>query len=142
MRLSSEHEPETETELMRWLGSEPELQTAYQLSQAFIHLFRERDTKALKQWMNTVESSEVRELRSFAKGLSRDEAAVFAALSEKWSNGPVEASVNSLKTIKRQMYGRGKLDLLRKRYLNLAVRRRKPDQHGVPKESLIMIHSR
>ena len=142
MRQSSQHEPETETELMRWLGSEPELQTAYQLSQAFIHLFRERDTEALKQWMNTVESSEVRELRSFAKGLSRDEAAVFAAFSEKWSNGPVEASVNSLKTIKRQMYGRGKLDLLRKRYLNLAVRRRKPDQHGVPKESLIMIHSR
>jgi transposase len=30
---------------------------------------------------------------------------VEAAITEPWSNGPVEGPVNRLKTIKRQMYG-------------------------------------
>jgi hypothetical protein len=32
----------------------------------------------------------------------RDEAAVQAAVTQRWSNGPVEGHVNRLKTIKRQ----------------------------------------
>ncbi len=39
------------------------------------------------------------------------------ALSSGWSNGQVEGQVNRLKTLKRQMYGRAKLDLLRARVL-------------------------
>lgn len=92
----------------------------------------------LNEWMVKSGSCEVTELRGFARGLRRDESAVMAGLSEKWSNGPVEAAVNSLKTIKRQMYGRGKLDLLRKRYLTLAARRdckRQPDKQLVTIES-------
>ena len=34
-----------------------------------------------------------------------------------WSTGPVEGQINRLKTIKRQMYGRAKLDLLARRFL-------------------------
>ena len=34
-----------------------------------------------------------------------------------WSSGPVEGNINRLKLIKRQMYGRGGFDLLRKRVL-------------------------
>jgi transposase len=34
-----------------------------------------------------------------------------------WSSGAVEGHVNRIKTIKRQMYGRAKLDLLRRRIL-------------------------
>ena len=34
------------------------------------------------------------------------EAAVQAAVTQRWSNGPVEGHVNRLKTIKRQMYRR------------------------------------
>jgi transposase len=43
---------------------------------------------------------------------------VRAALRLEWSNGQVEGQVNRLKTIKRQMYGRAKFDLLRQRVLN------------------------
>jgi transposase len=39
-------------------------------------------------------------------GVRGDEAAVKGAVSERWSNGPVEGHVNRLKTIKRQMYGK------------------------------------
>jgi len=40
-----------------------------------------------------------------------------AGLSTEWSSGQVEGHVNRLKLIKRQMFGRGKPDLLRKRVL-------------------------
>jgi transposase len=43
---------------------------------------------------------------------------VSAAISEAWSNGPVEGQVNRLKVIKRQMYGRASFALLRLRVLN------------------------
>ncbi len=66
------------------------------------------------------ERSACNELRPFAAGLRQGEAAVSAALSEAWSNGPVEGQVNRLKTIKRQMYGRAGLELLRARVLRAA----------------------
>jgi len=46
-----------------------------------------------------------------------DKAAVSMAFTSAWSSGQVEGQVNRLKLIKRSMYGRGKLDLLRKRVL-------------------------
>jgi transposase len=46
---------------------------------------------------------------------------VEAAVTEKWSNGPVEGQVNRLKTIKRQMYGRAGVELLRARFIPLPV---------------------
>ena len=33
------------------------------------------------------------------------------------SNGPVEGHINRLKLVKRQMFGRAKLDLLARRFL-------------------------
>ena len=38
-------------------------------------------------------------------------------MEEAWSNGQVDGSINRLKTPKRQMYGRAKLDLLKARML-------------------------
>ena len=43
-----------------------------------------------------------------------------ATVATVWRNGPTEGQINRLKTIKRQMYGRAKLDLLGRRFL-LAV---------------------
>ena len=53
-------------------------------------------------------------------GLRRDQAAVEAAITSVWSNGQTEGQVNRLKALKRQMFGRAKLDLLRKRFLYAA----------------------
>ncbi|MGI4795461.1 MAG: hypothetical protein ACRYG8_15580 [Janthinobacterium lividum] len=49
--------------------------------------------------------------------MARDAAAVQAAITESWSNGQTEGQVNRLKLIKRQMYGRAKLDLLEARLI-------------------------
>ena len=40
-----------------------------------------------------------------------------AALTEPWSNGQTEGQNTKLTLVKRQMYGRAKLDLLRARLL-------------------------
>jgi transposase len=51
-------------------------------------------------------------IASFANGITRDRTAVGAAIGEPWSNGQTEGRITKLKLVKRQMYGRGKLDLL------------------------------
>jgi transposase len=38
-------------------------------------------------------------------------------MEEPWSNGQAEGQINRLKTLKRQMYGRAKLDLLKARII-------------------------
>jgi transposase len=62
--------------------------------------------------------SQVTELVSFVNGITRDIAAVRAAFSLPWSNGIVEGHVNRLKFLKRQMFGRAHLDLLRVKVLH------------------------
>ena len=54
-------------------------------------------------------------MRRFVEGVRQDEAAVRAGVETRWSNGPVEGHVNRLKAVKRQIYGRAGLDLLRRR---------------------------
>ncbi len=90
---------------------------AYALAQSFTQMVRDRDEAALDGWLEAVEESGLQELRSFAAGLRRDEAAVRAGLSLPWSQGQVEGQVNRLKLIKRSGYGRANFDLLRQRVL-------------------------
>jgi transposase len=47
----------------------------------------------------------------------RDEAAVRAAILSTWSNGQTEGQITGLKLVKRQMYGRRKIDLLQARLI-------------------------
>ena len=90
---------------------------AYTLAQSFTQMVQERNEAALDSWFAAVEESGPAELRSFAAGLRRDEAAVRAGLSLPWSQGQVEGQVNRLKLIKRSGYGRANFDLLRQRVL-------------------------
>ena len=83
-------------------------------------MVRERDPEMLDGWLKEVSESDSPELCSFAEGLRGDYAAVRAALCESWSNGQVEGQINRLKLLKRQMYGRANLDLLRRRVVGAA----------------------
>jgi transposase len=60
------------------------------------------------------------EVQRFALGLMNECAAAQAALTEPWSTGQVEGQITRLKLLKRQMYGRAKIDLLRLRVLPIA----------------------
>jgi transposase len=90
---------------------------AVQLAQQLATMVRERQAATLELWLDEAAESEIKALRSLANELRGDLAAVQAALTVRWSNGRTEGSVNRLKCLKRQMYGRGKLDLLRLRLM-------------------------
>jgi transposase len=71
----------------------------------------------LPDWIEAVEHDSFAALASFARNLHRDYQAVHNGLTLPHSSGPVEGNINRIKIIKRQMYGRANLDLLRKRIL-------------------------
>ena len=54
---------------------------------------------------------------SFRTGIVANLAAVKVALSKPWSNGQMEGQISKLRLVKRQMYGRARLDMLRVRPL-------------------------
>lgn len=91
---------------------------AYHLSQDFVTLLKERQAETLNEWLKCAKASRVAELARFAHGMYRDYAAVYAACSRPESNGVTEGHVNRLKFLKRQMFGRAHLDLLRVKVLH------------------------
>jgi transposase len=109
--------PAEQTTLTAIHAAAPELAAIQPLVQQFQRVVKERDADGFIAWREKALGSPLAELHSFITGLDRDAAAVKAALTEPWSNGPVEGHVNRLKVIKRQMYGRANFDLLRARVL-------------------------
>jgi transposase len=100
--------------------ADQEIREANELIQAFTTMLREREGERFDVWLERVEKQGVSELQSFANGLKKDYDAVKAGLTLEWSNGQTEGQVHRLKRLKRQMYGRGRFDLLRKRVLKRA----------------------
>jgi transposase len=95
----------------------PQVKVACALAQAFVQMIRNRNAFALQPWLEEAARSGVSELRTFATGMKRDQAAIQAALTYEWSQGQVEGQINRLKLLKRQSYGRARFDLLRHRVL-------------------------
>jgi transposase len=120
VRRREDREDEQQARLDAIRGHSAELSAALDLADEFAALIRKDSDGMLSAWLPSAEASSCPEMRRFAEGVRRDEAAVQAAVSERWSNGPVEGHVNRLKTIKRQMYGRAGFVLLRARVMNVA----------------------
>jgi transposase len=110
--------PEEQAYRIAFLALSPLADAAYGLAQRFVQMVRDRDAQALDIWLADATAGPVPELQRFAASLRRDYAAVSAALALPWSNGQTEGQVNRLKLIKRQMFGRAKLELLRARVLH------------------------
>jgi len=106
--------------LTRLCQADPLIAQTFDLMQEFATMLRERKGERLDAWIAQVEAQEVAELKSFARGLQKDYDAVKAGLTLEWSNGQVEGQVHRLKLLKRQMYGRGGFEILRKRVLQRA----------------------
>jgi transposase len=92
----------------------PMLVEARSLIDSFHSMIRNKVADDLEPWIVDASKSLV---ASFANGILRDRAAVRAAITEPWSNGQTEGQITKLKLVKRQMYGRGKLDLLQARLM-------------------------
>ena len=112
---------EQKVQLAHLRQASEQVDLAYTLAHGFQDLVRQHRADQLPEWSHQVELSGIPSLRGFATSLKKDMDAVTAGLSLPWSNGQVEGQVNRLKQIKRQMYGRGKLDLLKRRVLHYEV---------------------
>lgn len=95
----------------------PAIGAAQTLAREFMTMVKTRDAAALAPWLERAERCAVASVRDFAVGIRRDLEAVRAALTLIWSNGQTEGQVTKVKLLKRQMYGRASLPLLRQRLL-------------------------
>ena len=98
-------------------ASAPRLVEARGLTDRFHSMIRKKTASGLEPWIIEARTSLI---ASFASGITRDHAAVGAAIGEPWSNGQTQGQITKLKLVKRQMYGRGKLDLLQARLIGAA----------------------
>jgi hypothetical protein len=94
---------------------EPEIAQASRLAREFLGLVHRRDVGGFARWLTRARDTKAPEIRRFAVSLAADLPAVRAAFESSWSSGQAEGQINQLKFLKRQMYGRAKLDLLRAR---------------------------
>lgn len=95
----------------------PDLVEARDVVESFHDMLRRKSSVDLEAWIDRAAKSLV---ASFANGVIRDRAAIQNAITFQWSNGQTEGQITKLKLIKRQMYGRGKLDLLEARIVGVS----------------------
>jgi transposase len=117
MRPTSKLTTENLEQLQRFCEICPDIGTIRDLAHGFTDLLRTRSGDRLNTWVTLAEQGPVPQIRSFANGLRKDWAAVTAGLTTSWSSGPVEGTVNRIKMLKRQMYGRANTDWLRHRII-------------------------
>ena len=92
----------------------PELVVARTTIGDFQSMIRSKTATKLEEWVRAAKLSLV---SSFANGVEKDMTAVRNAIISPWSNGQTEGQITRLKLVKRQMYGRAKLDLLQARLI-------------------------
>ena len=83
-------------------------------------MLRRREGERLPDGLDRAEASGIGDLERFARKLRADHDAVQAGLTLRHSNGQTEGQITRLKLLKRQAYGRAKVDLLRQRVLRAA----------------------
>jgi transposase len=95
----------------------PDLRTIQQHLTRFLAIVRQRECAALDDWLQEAEETGLPDLVGFVQGIRRDLAAVAGALEYDFSQGVLEGQINRLKTIKRQLYGRASLRVLKQHVL-------------------------
>ncbi len=89
----------------------------YEASIAFYELITGNDPDALIRWMRKFWKTKVNTLKAFITGIKMDFKAVRNTIKYNVTNGITEGFVNKLKVVKRVMYGRAGLDLLKKKMI-------------------------
>jgi transposase len=100
--------------LAQILARSPGLAATATHVRAFATMMTERQGQRLDQWIADVRADPLPALHSFANGLQKDHDAVLAGLTLPYSSGAVEGKICKIKYLKRLMFGRANLDLLRK----------------------------
>ncbi|MFD5067648.1 ISL3 family transposase [Streptomyces sp. NPDC058369] len=113
-----EHLRDENTDKLRRLRErDPDLDRLTGHVRSFAVMMTAHHGDRLEDWITGAEQDCLVPLASFAHNLRRDFDAVRNGPSLPHSSGAVEGNINRLKMLKRQMFGRAGLDLLRKRVL-------------------------
>jgi len=83
----------------------------------FRKVYDNKDVTLLESFIERYSECPISPIKSFASGLRLDMDAVKNSVTSELSNGFVEGINNKIKAIKRMMYGRAKIDLLRVKVL-------------------------
>ncbi|MCG7210151.1 ISL3 family transposase [Streptomyces arenae] len=105
------------TQLKAVLDACSELDQTRGLVRDFAQMLARRTGADLPDWISTARAAQPPGITGFANGPTTDLEAVIAGLTVHWSSGGTEGSVNRVKKIKRQLYGRSGFELLRKMVL-------------------------
>ncbi len=111
--------------LLSLVTQDPRLKTLHEHVQQFIGMLRRRDVRSFDDWIRAGQATALPPYRHFVQSIEQDRDAVLAAIALPWSNGQTEGQIHRLKLLKRQMYGRANLDLLRIRLIP------PPDEHHI-----------
>jgi transposase len=97
----------------------PEIAALRGLVDAFAAMLKpdQSNPAKLREWTHSARSVDLPHVHSFARGIEQDRDAVVAALTMPHHNGRTEGVNTRTKMLKRQMYGRAGIDLLRHRIL-------------------------
>jgi transposase len=96
----------------------PELDALARHIAAFAAILTGLHGDQLDTWIAAVDADPAQpDLHAFTHGIRQDHQAVRNGLTLPWNSGKVEGTVNKIKMLKRQTYGRAGFPLLRKRIL-------------------------
>ena len=114
----AEQRTEAEAQQLAQLHAQSaEVAEAIDLAQDLTALVRQRQPECLDPWLTRATASTLEAFQRFASGLQEDSKAVKAGVTLPWSTSPVEGHSNRLKMVKRQRFGRARLDLLSRRFV-------------------------
>ena len=89
--------------------------TLYNCAYEFRSIIMGHTVSHLADWIRKYETTTIARLHQLIKGIKLDIAAIENAIRYPISNGRVEGFVNKIKMVKRTMYGRAGLDLLKRK---------------------------
>jgi transposase len=108
---------ERQSRIVEFLKRTPAFATMRHLLLSFRSILCCGRVSSLRRWARQVNAAGIASLSRFVGQLKKDWKAVENAVNQVWSNGPTEGHINRLKMLKRQMYGRAGVELLRARLL-------------------------
>jgi len=84
---------------------------------SFKTILKSKEILHFNDWLNTAYNTGKRKIKSLVNGIKMDLQSVHNAITMDYNSGMVEGNVNRLKNIKRQMYGRASLELLKRKVI-------------------------
>jgi transposase len=118
VRPSAHLTVEEQAQRLTLLATIPDACIVFSLYHRFWGMLHQQQPALLDAWLRDAEASGLAELRAFVVGMQRDISAVVNGITSPLSQGQTEGQITKLKLIKRQMYGRAGLPLLRQRLLH------------------------